>query len=253
MSYGTNAQRTPEDVNTSGQDWFTLYTVFSRGGEGALGRQPAPGQSRAQELGDEFQALVEELAGEGLGQDVDAVELRGVYDVSAMRADADVMLWLTGHRAEQLQAAVRQLHRTQLLQRTRIAFSAMGVHRTAEFARSHVPAFACGVTPEQWLVVYPFNRSYDWYLLDPKDRGRMLREHGLLGQEFPSVLANTTSAFALNDWEWLLALEADQLTDLVDMMRKLRESETRYHVRDEIPFYTGRRLARPAEIAEVLS
>lgn len=250
MSYGSNAQRTPEDVNSSGQDWYTLYTVFSRSADS---RGPVPAAEDAERAGSAFQQTVDALAGGGLGEDEHAVELRGAYDVSAMRADADIMLWLTGHRAEDLQAAVRTLHRTTMLQGTKIAFSAMGVHRTAEFARSHVPAYACGVDPEQWLVVYPFNRSYDWYLLDPKERGRMLREHGLLGQEFPSVLANTTSAFALNDWEWLLALEADQLTDLVDMMRKLRESDTRYHVRDEIPFYTGRRLARPAEIAEVLA
>ena len=88
--------------------------------------------------------------------------------------------------------------------------------------------------------------------MDPAKRGALLREHGQLGQEFPSVLANTTSAFALNDWEWLLALEAPQLTDLVDMMRKLRESETRYHVRDETPFYTGRRMKTTDEIIEVL-
>ena len=65
------------------------------------------------------------------------------------------------------------------LSQTELAFSAMGVHRTAEFARAHVPAFTCGVDAEDWLVVYPFNRSYDWYLMDPAKRGALLREHGL--------------------------------------------------------------------------
>ena len=109
-----------------------------------------------------------------------------------------------------------------------------------------------GEEPGAWITVYPFVRSYDWYLLDPKERARMLREHGQLGQDFPQVWANTTSAFGLNDWEWLLGLEADELTDLVDMMRHLRNNETRLHVRSEVPFYTGRRL-ETAEIAEVLA
>ena len=39
----------------------------------------------------------------------------------------------------------------------------------------------------------------------------MLREHGEMGREFPDVLANTTSAFGLGDWEWILAFEADDL------------------------------------------
>ena len=80
----------------------------------------------------------------------------------------------------------------------------------------------------------------------------MLREHGLLGRDFPQVWANTTSAFALNDWEWLLGLEAPKLTDLVDMMRHLRDNETRHYVREEVPFYTGRRVDT-AEILEVLA
>ncbi|TLP77206.1 hydrogen peroxide-dependent heme synthase [Nesterenkonia sphaerica] len=251
MTYGRNPQRSPEDVNSSGKDWFTLFTVFAR--TQPQRRSQAPTGDAAQETADAFDELVSSLAGGGLGADDDAAQLRGIYDVSGMRAGADVMLWLTGHKAEKLQAALRALHRTDLLHTTEIAFSAMGVHRTAEFARGHVPAFSRGVEPEQWLTVYPFNRSYDWYLLDPAKRGKMLREHGELGQEFPSVLANTTSAFALNDWEWLLALEAPDLRDLVDMMRRLRESETRYHVRDEIPFYTGRRLNETLDALDVLA
>ncbi|MDR5710862.1 hydrogen peroxide-dependent heme synthase [Nesterenkonia flava] len=248
--YGRNPQRTAEDVNSSGKDWFTLFTVFKRSPaqsywDRIVRSEPQEGRS-AKKLTKEFDDAVAALAEQ-------EIILRGVYDVSGMRADADVMLWLTGHAAEELQAALRLLHRTGVLNQTEIAFSAMGVHRTAEFARSHVPAFARGVEAEDWLVVYPFNRSYDWYLMEPAKRGKMLREHGMLGQEFPSVLANTTSAFALNDWEWLLALESPKLTDLVDMMRKLRESETRYHVRDETPFYTGRRLAQTDDILEVLA
>lgn len=79
----------------------------------------------------------------------------------------------------------------------------------------------------------------------------MLREHGMAGREFPQVQANTVAAFALNDYEWMLALEADELHDLVDMMRDLRATKARLHVREEIPFYTGR-LVDAAGAVEVL-
>ena len=69
----------------------------------------------------------------------------------------------------------------------------------------------------------------------------MLAEHGLMGRDYPQVAANTVAAFALGDYEWLLALEADELTDLVDLMRHLRGSDARRHVRLEVPFYTGHR------------
>ena len=178
------------------------------------------------------------------------VVIRGFYDVSGLRADADLMIWLHGAPAEVLQSSLRVLRRA--LPGLLPTWGAMGVHRDAEFNRSHVPGFLRGEHARDWLVVYPFDRSYDWYVLEEDDRRRMLADHGRKGAAFPSVVANTVSAFALGDYEWILPMESDSLTDLVDMMRALRATEARLHVRGEVPFYTGRRIS-PAEVAGVLA
>lgn len=177
--------------------------------------------------------------------------IRGIYDVSGLRADADVMLWLHGPTAEGLQWALRELRRSRLLRALLPTWNAMGVHRDAEFNKAHVPGFLRGVEPRQWLTVYPFVRSYEWYLLPPEERGRMLAEHGRKGAAFRGVVANTVASFSLGDYEWLLPLESDELTDLVDLMRELRDTDARRHVRDEVPFFTGRRVST-AELVEVL-
>ena len=219
----------------SAEQFFTLWTVFKRSADVRRSSDAAP----------DFDALVARL-------NEDGVTLRGSYDVSGMRADADVMVWLHGPQPEALQQGIRDIRRSQLFAGTEIAWSAMGVHREAEFAKNHTPAFSRGVEPAEWLCVYPFVRSYEWYLLPDAERGKMLRDHGMLGRDFPQVISNTVSSFALGDWEWILGLEAPELVDLVDLMRHLRATEARNHVREEIPFYTGRRIS-PAEIAEVLS
>lgn len=217
------------------EQFFTLWTVFKR--------SELPREITGNSVSD-FEVLEKDLAAEN-------VTLRGIYDVSAMRADADVMIWLHGSRPEALQSAVRRIRRTEVFSGTEIVWSAMGVHRDAEFSKDHWPSFSRGIAPEAWVCVYPFVRSYEWYLLPPEERGAMLRDHGKLGREFPQVLANTVASFALGDWEWLLALEAPELVDLVDMMRRLRSTEARNHVREEIPFYTGRRISA-ADVSEVL-
>jgi chlorite dismutase len=214
---------------------YTLWAV--------LRRPPAAGGPDPDAVA-EFDAAVEELAGAG-------VTLRGVYDVSGLRADADLMLWLHGRDAAALQAALRRLRRTALLAGLLPRWNAMGVHRDAEFNRSHVPGFLRGEAAREWLVVYPFNRSYDWYVLPEADRARMLAEHGRKGAAYRSVVANTVAAFALGDYEWILPMEYDSLTDLVDMMRDLRATDARLHVREEVPFFTGRRIAT-AEVPEAL-
>ena len=191
-----------------------------------------------------------------LNEAVKAVEAKGVvvrgfYDVSSIKADSDLMIWLHGAPPEVLQWALRELRRSPLLRPLLPTWNVMGVHREAEFNANHLPAYLKGKEPEKWLTVYPFVRSYEWYLLPDDERSGMLARHGRMGATHPQVLANTVAAFALGDYEWLLALEAPELVDLVDLMRDLRKADARRHVREEVPFYTGRRIAT-ADIPEVL-
>jgi chlorite dismutase len=64
-----------------------------------------------------------------------------------------------------------------------------------------------------------------------------------MARDYPDVRANTIAAFALGDYEWILAFEADELPRIVDLMRVLRASRARLHVREEIPFFTGPRVS----------
>jgi peroxiredoxin len=115
----------------------------------------------------------------------------------------------------------------------------MGVVKAAEFTPDHSPAFVRGEPPKRFLCVYPFVRSPEWYLLPQEERAELLAEHGRIGREFPQVLANTTSAFGLGDWEWILAFEADEAVSLVDCIRRLRDATARRYTKEEIPFITG--------------
>jgi chlorite dismutase len=215
---------TAEQVNSSIR--YTGYLVYRRTGQLTGGAGPAAAQLRA---------LTRELAR-------DDVQSRGYYDVSGFRAQAEVMIWWHAPTPQALQGASRALRRTAAGAVLSLVWAGFGVHRPAEFNRNHIPAFLAGAAPKAWAAVYPFVRSYQWYLLPESERRDLLIEHGRLGRDYPQVLTNTVAAFALGDYEWLLALEADQLHDIVDLMRELRAATARLHVREEVPFYTGRRI-----------
>ena len=185
-------------------------------------------------------AEVEELFAQLAGKDV---TVRGTYDVSGLRADADLMIWWHAENSDDLQEAYNRFRRTALGRALEPVWSNMALHRPAEFNKSHIPAFLADETPRDYVCVYPFVRSYEWYLLEDAERRRLLMEHGMLARGYPDVRANTVASFALGDYEWLLAFEADELYRIVDLMRDLRASETRRHVREEVPFFTGRRRA----------
>ncbi|MFY9914954.1 MAG: hydrogen peroxide-dependent heme synthase [Nocardioidaceae bacterium] len=206
---------------------YTMWSVFE------LSEPAGSDEERAEQIG-EVEALFAELA----EQDV---TVRGLYDVSGLRADADLMVWWHASTAEALQAAYNGLRRTALGGRLVPVWSQMALHRPAEFNKSHIPAFLADEAARDYICVYPFVRSYEWYLLEDAERRAMLAEHGQLARGFPDVRANTVASFALGDYEWILAFEADELHRIVDLMRHLRASTARRHVREEVPFYTGRR------------
>ncbi|KRF41163.1 hydrogen peroxide-dependent heme synthase [Terrabacter sp. Soil810] len=180
----------------------------------------------------DLEAFLEEIAAEG-------VIVRGLYDVAGLRGDADFMVWWHAETIEQLQSAYHRLLRTELGSHLEPVWSNAALHRPAEFNKSHVPAFMADEVARKYVCVYPFVRSYEWYLLEDGERRDLLREHGQMARDFPDVRANTIASFALGDYEWLLAFEADELHRIVDLMRELRASRARMHVREEIPFFTG--------------
>jgi chlorite dismutase len=203
---------------------YTMWSVFRV-------REPLPDDERA-ELANEVSEMLDQLAGKG-------VVTRGCYDVAGFRADADVMFWWVSPSSDDLQDAYSRLRRTRLGRILEPTWSAMALHRPAEFNKSHIPAFLADEEPKSYVCVYPFVRSLEWYLLDDAERRDLLAEHGKMAREYPDVRANTVSAFALGDYEWMLAFEADELHRIVDLMRHLRAARARLHTRIEIPFHTG--------------
>ena len=218
--------RRPKARDLNAMVRYTMWSVFRV--ERPLGDTPR------EPLATEVEALFEQLAAKD-------VVVRGVYDVAGLRADADFMVWWHAESADALQEAYQRLRRTGLGRACTPVWSVAALHRPAEFNKSHVPAFLAEEETRAYVCVYPFVRSYDWYLLPDDERRAMLAEHGQMARGYPDVRANTVSAFALGDYEWVLAFEADELHRIVDLMRHLRASRARLHVREEVPFYTGRR------------
>jgi len=171
----------------------------------------------------------------------DDLVIRGWYDVAGLRADADLMVWWHAPDSDTLQDAYHALRRSDLGVHLVPVWSQLALHRPAEFNKGHVPAFMQDEEPKAYLSVYPFVRSYEWYLLPEEERRAMLAEHGMMARPYPDVRANTVASFALGDYEWMLAFEADELHRIVDLMRALRAAAARRHTCEEVPFYTGRR------------
>ncbi len=207
---------------------FTLHLVYRR-----TDRWLDLSAEQKQQAAAEIEAVMARFA--------DTAQVRGVYSVAGLRADSDVVFWLLAQSADPLQEFAVALRHTTFGRATALSWSFPALTRPPEFVGDHATAFQKGLAPLRWLCLYPFVRTVDWYLMPREERGKLLREHGAMGREFTMVQFNNAQAFGLGDYEWILAFETEDPRHLVDMVRKLRESEARRYTKEDVPFLVGPR------------
>jgi len=93
-------------------------------------------------------------------------------------------------------------------------------------------------TRQPYLVIYPFVKSAQWYLLHREERQRLMNEHIRIGKQYPEITQLLLYSFGLQDQEFVVVYEMAQLAQFSALVADLRASEGRpYTVRDT-PLHT---------------
>ena len=111
----------------------------------------------------------------------------------------------------------------------------------SQYDPTHGPAFLKGIPAKHFLSVYPFTKTPDWFLIDYKERQRLMIEHGEMGREFPDILTNTVNSFGIQDQEFVVALEDDDPEQIIKMVQRLRAAEVRKWTALDTPIFLGDR------------
>jgi peroxiredoxin len=170
----------------------------------------------------------------------DDVGLRGAYVTAGLSAGVDLILWVTASDCDQLQTLAIDLGKA-FQGRMVLKHVYLGVASMSQYDPEHGPAFLRGLEPRNYLSVYPFTKTPDWFLLPYETRRDLMIEHGKMGKEFPTILTNTVNSFGIADQEFIVALEDDDPAVLVKMVQRLRAAEVRKYTAIDTPIYLGRR------------
>lgn len=165
------------------------------------------------------------------------------FGLYGLRSDCDFMLWQASYAIEDLQGISSKIRRSVIGPYLRETHAFLSMTKRSVYvgknARGvHDPRLV--ITPEdkKYLFVYPFVKTRAWYALPLEERKRMMDEHIRVGLTFPSVSLNTTYSFGLDDQEFVVAFETDVVSDFLDLVQQLRETEaSRYTLRDT-PMFT---------------
>jgi chlorite dismutase len=170
------------------------------------------------------------------------------YSTIGIRRDTDFLLWLIALELSTIQELMEGLRQTALAPHLDNTYSYLAVTRESQYVKAH-PEDEGPVTMQagrsQYLFVYPFVKTREWYLLPMEERRRMMAEHIRAGHRFPGIRINTAYSFGLDDQDFVVAFEGDDPKEFVTLLMQLRETEaSRYTLRDT-PQHTCAR--RPLE------
>ena len=169
-------------------------------------------------------------------EDFGADHLLQGFSLVGTRGDAELMLVMEAENLDRIHEFHVVLAQSGLMKWAQQPYSFLGLRKTSEYSDEQrtVPRRFKG----KYLFVYPFVKTREWYGLDPKERWRIMQEHIQVGREYPSVDLNTSYSFGLDDQEFVVAFETDNPSDFLDLVQRLRTTESSGYTLRDTPTFT---------------
>lgn len=162
------------------------------------------------------------------------------YSTLGLRSDADFLFWFAAKSIEEIQSVISKLYLTVFGKYIIPTQTYVSCTRPSIYARKgRTIAFVAGNESKKYAVVYPFTKTREWYLLSKEDRQKMMDEHIDVSQKYPDIVLNTTYSFGIDDQDFMLAFETDDLRNFQDLIMDLRETKVSAYVKVDTPMLVG--------------
>jgi chlorite dismutase len=176
-----------------------------------------------------------------------------LYSSVGLQPGVDLLLWRTGDSVEDLEAAGAALLRSGLGGWLSVTHAFLGRSGPSQYV-ARPTAQEQGMSDAErarYLIVYPFTKSTAWYLSPREERQAAMNEHMKVGRRYPMVRQALAYSFGLDDQDFVVSYETDDLGAFGDLVRDLRGTESRRETVSDTPILLG--IQRPApEIGALL-
>jgi len=158
------------------------------------------------------------------------------YSTLGLRDDAEFLLWFAAETVEEIQDVISKLYLTVFGKYIIPSQVYLSCTRSSTYARKGtLPSFVLGNEPQKYVVVYPFTKTREWYLLPQEQRQKMMDQHINVSEKYPTVTLNTTYSFGIDDQDFMLAFECDNLRDFQNLIMDLRQTAVSAYVAIDTP------------------
>ncbi len=158
------------------------------------------------------------------------------YSTLGLRDDADFLFWFAAKSVEEIQDVISKIYLTVFGKYIVPSHTYLSCTRPSIYAKKEKTiSFVSGNESKKYVVVYPFIKTREWYLLPREQRQKMMDEHINVSQKYPGVILNTTYSFGIDDQDFMLAFETDVLQDFQNLIMDLRETKVSAYIQQDTP------------------
>ena len=183
--------------------------------------------------------------GRRFGEADAAAELDGVrsmaYSSVGIEPGVDLLFWRMAPSVDALESAAAGLLRAGLGRWLTVRHSLIGRIGPSQYVKKPTDQEQSLFAGDRsrYLVVYPFTKSTDWYLLSKEARQGVMNEHMRVGHDYPMVRQALAYSFGLDSQEFVVAYETNDLVAFGDLVRALRSTESRRSTVSDTPILLG--------------
>lgn len=167
--------------------------------------------------------------------------MQHTYSTIGLRAEGELLLWRMADSIEAVEETAADLLAAGIGRWMTPAISMIGLTRPSQYVKRPTAQEQSLFSGERsrYLVVYPFSKSTEWYLSSAEERQAVMRGHMKIGHAYPQVRQLLAYSFGLDDQEFIVAYETDDLVAFQDLVRELRASESRRATIRDTPIITA--------------
>jgi chlorite dismutase len=168
-----------------------------------------------------------------------------IYQIFPMDAQIDLLLWCSTQMSEEMTpkhfftrtARALMPHRHWISPR----YSWWGMTCPSDYARGKSSQEIDPFDSQRgsYLIVYPFSKNADWYKLSRDTRQGMMNEHMRIGHQYPQIRQLLLYSTGLQNHEFIVAYEAEDLALFSALVVELRSSEARRYTGADTPVFTA--------------
>jgi chlorite dismutase len=159
------------------------------------------------------------------------------YSLVGTRGDCDLMVRSASPNLDAIHELHVVLNQSGLMRYADIPHSYLAVTKESIYADEPQP-LAPRPADHKYLIVYPMWKKREWYRLSGDERMAIMRDHIAVARQFSGISTNTAYSFGLDDQEFVVAFDADDAMEFMDLVQELRATESSAYTESETPIFT---------------